>query len=299
MIGVDFGGTRIKIANVKGPEVLEARSLPTDKTKQPLALLRDIADAIRELDPAPRSVGFAIPGEVDPNGRCWRLPSLPGFEGIPFQSELSSLLNCPIYIENDGFAAALAELHFGHGQRYPSFLMLTLGTGIGGGVVLDGVPRRGANGFAGELGHIAVHREESWPCVCGETGCLESYVGSVALKRKFAELGGKAREVRDIAESARAGEAAGLAVFEMMGEVLAMGIRSLQNVLDVDAIVFTGGISPAFTLFEPSCRRTLLERSFAKPLAEVPLLVSELGGHAGTIGAALLCGQFGQGRDVR
>ncbi len=294
MIGVDFGGTRIKIASVNGAEILEARSLPTDKTKEPLALLRDIADTVRELDPQPASVGFAIAGEVDPSGRCWRLPNVPGFEGVAIQDELSALLGCPVSVDNDATTAALAELRFGHGRRYSSFLMLALGTGVGGGVVIDGMLRRGANGFAGELGHIAIHHPESRPCGCGETGCLEAYVGTVALKRKFEELGGKATEIRDIAESARAGESSGKAVFEMMGEILAMGIRSLQNVLDVDAIVFTGGISAAFDLFEPACRRTLLEHSFARPLGEVPLLVSELGDSAGTIGAAQLPGAFAQ-----
>jgi glucokinase len=292
MIGVDFGGTRIKIADVDGTEVLATRSLATDKAIAPLALLERIADGVRELDPSPPSVGLAIPGEADPTGRCWGLPSVPGFAGVPIQSILSELLGCPVVVENDGTTAALAELHFGHGQQYPSFLMLTLGTGIGGGVVIDGIPRRGANGFAGELGHIAVHREESWPCVCGQTGCLETYVGTVALKRKFAELGGKANEIRDIADCARAGDPAGLAVFEMMGDILADGIRSLQNILDVDAVVFTGGISPAFDLIEPSCRKALHERCFARPLAEVPLLVSGLGDRAGIIGAAHLPNQF-------
>jgi glucokinase len=206
------------------------------------------------------------------------------------------LLGCPVSVENDATTAALAELRFGHGRRYPSFLMLALGTGVGGGVVIDGVPRRGTHGFAGELGHIAIHCEESWPCVCGGRGCLESYVGTAGLKRKFEELGGRADEVLEIAESARAGEHAGLAVFEMMGDVLGQGIRTLQNVLDVDAIVFTGGISAAFDLFEPSCRKTLRECPFAKPLGEVPLLVSELGDRAGTVGAALLPSHFAQNR---
>jgi glucokinase len=290
MIGVDFGGTRIKIASVDGPDIRADLSLPTDRTKEPLAILREIADAIVELEANPEAVGLAIPGEVDASGRCWRLPNVPGFEGVPFQSELSAMLGCPVRVENDATAAALGELHFGHGQRHPSFLMLALGTGVGGGVVIDGAVRRGANGFAGELGHIAIHREESWPCVCGAHGCLETYVGTAGLMREFEELGRHAEEVRDIAESARAGERAGSAVFEMMGEVLGLGICSLQNVLDVDAIVFTGGISAAFDLFEPSCRATMRGRSFAKPLAEVPLLVSELGDRAGTVGAALLPG---------
>jgi glucokinase len=106
--------------------------------------------------------------------------------------------------------------------------------------------------------------------------------------RKYRELGGKAGEVSDIARSARAGVASGQAVFEMMGEALGMGIRSMQNVLDLDAIVFSGGISKSFDLIEPSCRRTLEDRSYAAVLSAVPLLVSELADRAGVVGAAYL-----------
>jgi len=290
MIGVDFGGTRIKIARVDGPNILAERSLPTDKSKEPLALIREIADAIRELEPDPTAVGLAIPGEVDASGRCWRLTNVPGYEGVPFESELSKLLGCPVRVENDAIAAAHGELRFGHGRHHPSFLLLALGTGVGGGVVIDGVPRRGTHGFAGELGHIAIHREESFRCGCGNWGCLETYVGTAGLMRKFEEFGGRAEEILDIAKAARAGERAGLAVFEMMGEVLGLAICSLQSVLDVDAIIFTGGISAAFDLFEPSCRSMLRQRAFIEPLGEVPILVSALGDRAGTIGAALLPG---------
>lgn len=106
--------------------------------------------------------------------------------------------------------------------------------------------------------------------------------------RYFEAGGGRAKEVRDIADSARRGERAGLAAFEQMGEALADGIRSLQCVLDVDAIVFSGGISAAFDLFEPSCRRALRARAYGPPLGEVPLLVSALGEQAGQVGAGLL-----------
>lgn len=288
MIGIDVGGTRIKIATVREAEILESCSFATDPDRGPHELLRDIAEHVRELDPHPETVGFAIPGEVNSRGRCTRLPNIPGFEGIEIQKVLSDLLECTVCVENDGTTAALAELLFGHGRTHPSFLIITLGTGIGGGVVLDGVLRRGSHGFAGELGHIALHRSESWTCGCGEIGCLEAYAGTAGLMRKFRELGGEASEIRDIADSARAGEAAGQGVFEMMGEVLGMGIRSMQNLLDVDAIVFTGGISKSFDLIEPACRKTLETHSYAAILAEVPLLVSELGDRAGAIGAAHL-----------
>jgi len=288
MIGIDFGGTQIKIAKVEDAKILESCSIATDPGCSPSALLQRIADRVRDLEAQPKSVGFAIPGEVDKAGRCWRLPNVAGFEGVQIENELSALLDCPVSVENDGTAAALAELLFGHGRTHASFLIFTLGTGIGGGIVLDGVPRRGTHGFAGEIGHISLHGFESWPCVCGEKGCLEAYAGTAGLMRKFRELGGEASEVLDIAASARSGEPAGLGVFEMMGEVLGMGIRSIQNLLDLDAVVFTGGVSKSFDLIEPSCRRTLDTRSYAEPLSRIPLLVSELGDRAGTVGAAHL-----------
>jgi glucokinase len=192
-------------------------------------------------------------------------------------------------VENDGTAAALAEARFGHGRTHRSFLMMTLGTGVGGGFVIDGRPRRGARGFAGEVGHIPVSRgADAWPCGCGEHGCLEAYAGTAGLLRKFEESGGAATEIREVAESARRGEEAGRRVFEMMGNVLGQGITTVQNLLDLDAIVFSGGISRAFDLIEPPLRKTLREHAFAPPLGDVPLLVSELGDRAGVIGAAHL-----------
>jgi glucokinase len=232
---------------------------------------------------------LAIPGEVDATGRCWRLPNVPGFEGVQIAGELSARLGCPVYVENDATTAAYAELLFGHGRQYPSLAMLTLGTGIGGGVVIDGRVRRGRYGFAGEIGHIPIDRSAgAWPCGCGQRGCLEAYAGSRAVLRVFTELGGVGAEIKDVAESARRGERAGLEAFEMMARALGDGVTALENVLDLDAIVFSGGISASFDLIEPTLRESVRARAFAPPLAEVPLLVSELGERAGVVGAAYL-----------
>jgi glucokinase len=129
---------------------------------------------------------------------------------------------------------------------------------------------------------------DAWLCNCGLYGCLEAYAGTKALLRRFGELGGSALEVRDIALAARRGERAGIETFEMMGRALGQAVASVQNLLDLDAIVFTGGISASFDLIEPSLRQALQERAFAPPLAAVPLLVSELGDKAVVVGAAHL-----------
>ncbi|HEY6555742.1 MAG TPA: ROK family protein [Polyangiaceae bacterium] len=289
MIGVDFGGTQIKAAVVEGGVILRNSSAPTPADLGPSAVLDRVALVVRELSTSPESVGLAIPGQVDATGRCWRLPNVPGFEGVPIASELTLRLGCPVFVENDATCAALGERMYGHGDRYPNFVLFTLGTGVGGGVVIDGRVRRGQFGFAGEIGHTLLERSpDAWLCNCGLHGCLEAYAGTKALLRRYTDLGGDATEVRDIALAARRGERAGIETFEMMGRALGHAAASLQNLLDLDALVFSGGISASFDLIEPSLRAALRERAFAPPLAGVPLLVSELGSKAGVIGAAHL-----------
>ncbi len=291
IIGVDFGGTQIKAAAVRGGEILATSVRNTRDANGPAEVLNAVADAVRELEATPEAVGLAIPGEVDGSGRCWRLPNVPGFEGVAIAAELERRLGCSVAVDNDATAAALGEKLFGHGQQYASFAMLTLGTGIGGGLVLGGKLWSGTHGFAGELGHIAIDRFGGPPCACGLKGCLEAYAGTNGLLRHFREAGGATSTILEIAQAARRGDAAGLSTFDALGTALAIGVCSIQNVLDLDAIVFTGGVSASFDLFAPSLRREMQRYGYAPPLAGVPLLVSTLGDKAGVIGAAHLCSQ--------
>lgn len=291
LIGVDFGGTHVKAGLVSGGNVVRSTTTETKAGLSPGEILDLLAKTVLELAPKPEAVGIAIPGEVDADGRCWRLTNVPGFAGVRIGEELSRRLHgAQIAVENDATSAALGERLYGHGREHPSFLMVTLGTGIGAGLVLGHMLYPGANGFAGELGHVNVDTShEAPPCACGQYGCVEAYAGTKALIRKFQELGGgEAEDVATIAASARRGERAGLEVFAMLGEGLGRGVAAVQNMLDLNAIVFTGGVSNAFDLFEPHLRRGLTARAFAPPLAQVPLLVSALGERAGIIGAAYL-----------
>jgi glucokinase len=289
LVGVDFGGTQVKAGIVEGGEVVRSMTADTRPGASVSEVLSTLANVALALAPKPDAVGVAIPGEVDAEGRCWRLTNVPGFEGVHIARELGERLNCPIAVENDATAAALGERLYGHGQKYPSFLIVTLGTGIGGGLVLGHALYPGSNGFAGEVGHMNVNRSPEAPvCACGQRGCIEAYAGTKALVRRFRELGGSADEVLPISISARRGEAAGLRVLEEMGEALGRGLANIQNLLDLNAIVFTGGVSASFDLIEPHVRRSLREFAFAPPLAQIPLLVSELGERAGVIGAAHL-----------
>jgi glucokinase len=289
LIGVDFGGTAVKAGIVEGGEVVRSTATATRLDAGAKDVLDSIANTVLALTPKPDAVGVAIPGEVNSEGRCWRLANVPGFEGVAIGEELAKRLGCPIAVENDATTAALGEQLYGHGREHPSFLMVTLGTGIGGGLVLGHQLYPGSNGFAAEIGHNNVDSSPEAPlCACGQRGCIEAFAGTKAMLRRFAELGGHATEVLPISVSARRGEAAGLQTFEMMGRALGRGLAVIQNVLDLNAIVFSGGVSASFDLLEPHIRAALREKVFGKPVGDVPLLVSELGERAGVIGAAHL-----------
>ncbi|MDC1142456.1 ROK family protein [Planctomycetota bacterium] len=281
-IGVDWGGTSIKVGVVDGQEVTANATAPTVGT--PAEILDSIAKAVQGMVEKLDGVGLAIPGEVKPDGRCWRLPNVAGFEDIQIAIELSSRLGCPVTVENDATAAALAERLFGWGQRYKSFLLVTLGTGVGGGLVLDGNIRRGRGGFAGEIGHVLVDSsDDARKCGCGNRGCLEAYAGTAGLLGLENRLGGNAKNVKQALEGPHM-----QVVLAQLGETLGCALASINNTLDLDAIVFTGGVAGSFDRTRPLIEKSLAEHSFSAALANIPLLQSQLGEHAGVIGAAYL-----------
>jgi glucokinase len=287
-LGVDFGGTRIKAGRVEGARVEGLESCPTPKGG-PSAVFDAITELLSALDREPAAVGVAIPGEVDGEGRIYRLPNVPGFEGVPIGPELSARLGCRVVIENDSTCAALGELVAGHGREHRSFLVATLGTGVGGGLVVEKKLRRGRFGFAAEVGHILIDSSsDAWPCGCGRTGCMEAYAGTRGLLRDYAERGGKAQEPRDVFLAARRGEVEARATVARVGRALGTGLAQAQKVLDLDALVFAGGISASFDLLEAELRAALTQHVHGPPTGTIPLLVSELGNEAGVLGAGHL-----------
>jgi glucokinase len=249
-------------------------------------VLDALAGAVNQLGTSAATVGVAIPGEVDEAGHCYRLPNVPGFDNYPMRAGLQSRLGCNVNIENDATAAALAERLFGWGTQFRSFLLVTLGTGIGGGLVLDGNIRRGRGGFAGEIGHVLVESSaQAWSCGCGLKGCMEAYAGAKGLLRQDAEHGGHATEVRQIVD---AGGDRAQRLFEFLGQALGTGLARLNNALDLDALVFTGGVAGSFAAIEPHLRAHFAAHTYSLPMADIAMEVSRLGEHAGVIGAAWL-----------
>jgi glucokinase len=289
LIGVDFTNTVIKAGIVSEGRVLRSSVAQTPAGAEPAEILDTIAHVVGTLSDAPEAVGVAIPGEVNHDGRCWRLPNTKGFEGVRIAEEISQRLHCPIAVENRATAAALAERLYGHGQQFHTFLLVALDTGVGGGLVIGRQLYPGSNGFGAEIGHICVDTSQDAPkCACGQRGCLEAFAGTRPVLRRFAELGGKATDLAGVAASARRAEWIGLLAFETMGRALGRALATVQNFLDLGAVVFAGAAAPYFDLLEPFVREELRRRVFAPPLSEVRLLSSALGENAGVIGAAQL-----------
>jgi glucokinase len=288
-IGVDFIGSTLRAGVVDGSRVLRSMTADAVPNAQPAELLDTIARVVFALEAQPDAVGVAIPGEVNTEGLCWKLPNTPGFEGLNIAKELSFRMGCPIAVENRATTAALAEWRYGHGREHASFMMITFGTGIGGGLVIGGQLFPGSNGFGAEVGHICVDtREDAAVCGCGQRGCLEAFAGTRAVLRMFSEFGGRATDIAQVSQSAYRRESAGAKTLESMGRAVGRALASVQNLLDLGAIVFSGGVSASFELIEPFIRAELRDHAFAPPLADVPLLVSELGENVGVIGAAHL-----------
>jgi glucokinase len=229
------------------------------------------------------TIGVGVPGLITLDGVMRASPNIPGSVDVAVGAELSRRLGRRVFIDNDGNLSALAEWRFGAGRGSKNMWMVTLGTGIGGGYVLNGAVQRGVNGFAGEVGHIVVNPDGP-RCTCGRKGCWEVYASGRGLRMLAAGESGES-----VINRARAGEADALTVLEAWSRWVAIGLASLTNVSDPDVIVIGGGVSEAADIVMPIVRRWFVESLYSPEQRQHPdLRVAQLGEHAGAIGAALM-----------
>lgn len=284
--GIDVGGTKclgvvIDVARTTKNEteiVREARR-STPHASELVEALGDLLDELGEVD----SVGIGVPGLITLDGVMRASPNIPGSVDVAVGPELSKQLGRRVFVDNDANLAALAEWTHGAGRGARNMWMVTLGTGIGGGQVLDGVVQRGVNGFAGEIGHMIV-QPDGLPCTCGRFGCWEVYASGRGLRM----LAGQ-EPVDSMLARARVGDRDALEIVDTFGRWVAIGLSNLTNISDPDVVVIGGGVSQAGDILMPAVRRWFTSTLYAPSQRTHPeLRVAALGARAGAVGAALL-----------
>ncbi len=289
-IGIDVGGTFIKAGLVAGDgTIIERVKLPTDVEAGAPAIEKRILEAVERIGTDARSgrIGIGLPGIVDsPDGVVRLSPNIPCWTDYPARERLGRVLGTGVCVENDANCAALAEAWIGAGRGLESFLLVTLGTGVGGGVFLSGRLWRGEGGRGGELGHVVVD-PGGLVCGCGARGCLETVSSSTAILRE-ARSAGLEGGVEELAGRARAGGRDESLLFERAGRGLGIALACWLNILDVRSIIIAGGMRPAFDLIEPAARAEIASRAYGLDEGRVRMLEATLGEDAGIAGAARL-----------
>ena len=305
-VGVDLGGTNFSIAvgDAEGRIAVEEKH-PTRSHEGPDAVLGRIATAIKGFDAYRegnvQGIGIGLPGLVDIREGVSRfLPNLPTqWRDVPVRARLEEVLGCPVRILNDARAAALGEFLFGHGRSgLNTLVFLTLGTGVGGGVVVDGRLRLGQMGAAGEIGHICVDPQGPW-CGCGSRGCLETFASGPAITAEGIRLmlSGNAPRLHancqgDIAAvspstmavAAHQGEASVAFALSRVGERIGMAVAHVVSALHPDAVVLGGGVAALDELLLEPIRQVLAARVRMFPAQSVRVLRAQLGDRAGVYG---------------
>jgi len=289
VIGVDVGGTKVRAAVVSGEGAIEAQvEHPTDHSSEE-ALLGALDGAIDELlrggDVA--ALGFGLPSRIDRRtGRAVASVNIP-LDGVDFRDLMRARHGLPVAIDNDGTAAAIAEWRAGAARGSDHVVMLTLGTGVGGGLILDGTPYRGATGSGGELGHIVLDPEGP-PCGCGGRGHLESFAAGPAADRAARELYGASSDAHELVERARGGAGEAVEALAGIGRYLGAGIASLVNVFEPEVVVVGGGFGEAGDLLLAPAREVLATQGLEPARDTARVVPAELGSDAGVIGAGLI-----------
>jgi glucokinase len=303
-IGIDLGGTNIKGGLVTSAgQILEEKNVPTEVSGGVEHVLSRMAGVIRYLMQSAgkipvKGAGIGFPGQLSvTKGMYFAGPNFPGWNNVPVVFELEKRVGIPVAIDNDANLAALGEYAFGGGKGVSDMVLVTLGTGVGGGIILNGKLYHGVTDAAGEIGHASIHMD-GWKCACGRSGCLEAYVGTRGILRRLKEsLDTGAKSVltekpyetitpKDIGMAAAEGDAVSIRVLKETGEILGFGLANLANILNVEKIVVGGGIANAGDPLLKPAEASLHRESLPVVSQACRLVRAELGNKAGLVGAA-------------
>ena len=309
-IGVDVGGTNVKIALVDfDGKIIYSNTVPTRAEMGYEAGVNNIKQAIKELMQETsadaktiEAIGFGLPGQIDyKEGLVKNLPNIPGWVNIPLAKIMEEEFSIPTRLDNDVRCAALGELNFGAGKGCENLICITVGTGIGSGIVLNGKLVRGASNAAGEIGHIKMQMTGGPLCGCGDYGCFEAYASGPAIVTMAKEYisGGKSAKYKEmapdgiitpylVAQAALQGDAVSIQIFKQMGKIIGTGLASVVNLLNPQKIIIGGGVADAGDILLEPIRQTILDRAMPIQGQSVEIVPAQLANSAGVIGASLL-----------
>jgi glucokinase len=302
VLGIDIGGTDIKLGIVEGEgEIRSSGKIPTRPAEGPEAAAARVrawlADNARGLGPI-AAAGVDCAGLVDgARGFLHASPNLGGWENVPLRDIFERALGVSAIVENDANAAAYGEWAMGAGRGMRNFVCLTLGTGVGGGIIVDGALYRGSSGFAGEIGHTVIDAGGP-PCACGNRGCLEALIGANAIVARALGMLAKAGESRSawggaptvetLSRAAASGDAVAAAAFAETGRWLGIALANVVHILAPEAIAIGGGVAGAGDFILEPARATVRECVMGGSTASVRIVPAELGNRASFIGVSLL-----------
>lgn len=302
--GIDVGGTSTKLALVDASGAILTRSrFATGRDMSRDDFVAAVVSGVRALeDAAARSghalsgVALGIPGLVSPDGMVGHVINIPSLSGSDLRRELLRHVDLPMVVYNDATLAAYGEYVWGAGRGYSSLLVVTLGTGVGGGLILDHSLWTGADGAAGEVGHLTVE-PDGRPCSCGNRGCLEQYASASAIVAGWCgeevplfPCSRHETSALQVAEAARGGDPRALALFAQAGRYLGIAAASIANLLNLEAVVLAGGLAGSYPLIVPGMQQEVMARGLSIPAARLRILPGELGDDAGVLGGvAALC----------
>lgn len=294
--GVDVGGTSIKLGFFEtGGKLLEKWEIPTRTEDKGAKVLPDVAAAIRNKykekglhkeDIA--GIGVGVPGPVDAHGTVRGCVNL-GWKTVDVVAVISALTGLPTAAANDANLAALGEMWQGGGIGYENVLMVTLGTGVGGGVIMDGKIAAGAHGAGGEIGHMTVNFTETEPCNCGRRGCLEQYASATGIVRLAKRHGMELPNMsaKSVFDAARAGDQKALEVTDTMSRILGRALANVAVVCDPEVIVIGGGVSKAGTFLMDAVQGYFEKNAFSA-CRGTRFALAKLGNEAGIYGGMKL-----------
>jgi glucokinase len=309
LVGLDMGGTNIRTAAVsKSGEVLLMLRAPANAKATAAETVANISAQVLALQDAAgrkglgeaRAIGVAVPGALNVRtGVVYAAPHVKAWRSFPLRRNLERVLKRTVIVENDANAWTLGEYWRGAARGCKTVVLLTLGTGIGGGLIVDGKLVHGRSGMAGELGHVFVEAD-GMPCDCGARGCLEAYASASGLRGllqrrmgvEVSELPVMYRDrrgdfsARSLARAARCGDPVAIEMFEVAGRYLGVAIASFVNTFNPERVVIGGGVSGALPLMRRPMIREVKARAFKSAVAQAQIVRAALGAQGGVVGAA-------------